>query len=176
GIHQRFAPRLHAHVGETKDALLEHDSSLRDNYTGGAFPSTEYFFGNEESAPRLDDLDMPWSWRALTSLGSYNPRWGGELILWDEKKVIRFPPGTTFLFPSSFIRYSFTHVREGEMQYAFSQYAHAGLFRFVENGFLSEANFEKTAWSAQKDVRDKVRDARMVNALGMYSHLDEIYL
>jgi hypothetical protein len=162
-------------VLQTKNSLLEHDSALRDNCTGGAFPAIEYFLGSDESPPRLDDLDMMWTWRALTSLGSYNARWGGELILWDEKKVIRFPPGATFLFPAAFMRYSFTQVRAGETQYAFSQYAQAGLFRFVENGFMSEANFEATAWKGQKEAREKSREARMANALAMYSHINEIY-
>ncbi|KAJ7035418.1 hypothetical protein C8F04DRAFT_1182327 [Mycena alexandri] len=164
-IHYQFAPRLHCHIQTTKDKLLHQNPFLRDNFVGGAFPASEIFLGNPESPPRLDDLDMPWGWRALTSLGTYDPRWSAKLILWDEKKVIKFPPGATFLFPAAFIRYSFTPVHAGETHYAFSQYAQAGLFRYVENGFMSEANFEATAWKKQREARDRARDARMVDAL-----------
>ncbi|KAJ7607458.1 hypothetical protein DFH06DRAFT_1018547, partial [Mycena polygramma] len=170
-----FAPRLYSHLDQTKDAVLENEWDLRDNCYGGAFPAMEFFLGSGESPPRLDDLDMPWAWRALTALGDYNPRWGGELILWEEKKVIKFPPGSMFLFPGCFIRYSFTQVREGEAQYTFGQYAHCGLFRYVESGFRSEAEFEASAWTAEREARDKLRDARMAMALGMYSHIDELY-
>ncbi|KAJ7625128.1 hypothetical protein DFH06DRAFT_1325210 [Mycena polygramma] len=173
-VHDKFAPRLRQYVQETKDALLTNDAALLD-CTGGAFPAAEFFLGSDESPPRMDDLDMPWGWRALTSLGEYNARWGGELVLWEEKKVVRFPPGATFLFPAAFMRYSFTQLRAGETQYAFSQYAQAGLFRYVENGFMSEDNFEATAWRAQREERDKLRDTRMFRALGMYSHINEIY-
>jgi hypothetical protein len=190
-IHQRCAPRLLAYVRHTKDVLMANDPTLRDNCTGGAFPAVEFFLGNDESPPTLHDLDMMWSWRALTALGKYDARWGGELILWDEKKIFKFPPGATFLFPGRLIRYSFTQVRRssssevntthfiqvrsGEMRYSFGQYAQAGLFRYVENRFMSEANFEATAWKLQRKARDRLRDARMVKALGMYSLLNEIY-
>ncbi|KAJ7075902.1 hypothetical protein C8R43DRAFT_910698, partial [Mycena crocata] len=61
-----------------------------------------------------DDLEMLWGWRALTLLGSTRRDGGGELILWEEKKVIELPVGSTVLFPAAFTRYSFTQVRAGE--------------------------------------------------------------
>ncbi|KAJ7838430.1 hypothetical protein B0H13DRAFT_1650755, partial [Mycena leptocephala] len=173
-LYHGFAPRLYTHVEDTKSRVLGHDWTLRDNYPPGAFHASEWFLGADESPPRLDDLDMLWSWRALTALGRYNARWGGELILWEEKKVIKFPPGATFLFPAAFTRYSFTQVRAGETQYAFSQYSHSGPFRYVENGFRCEANFETQAWKATREAREKMKDDRMAKALGMYSSLDEL--
>ncbi|KAJ7983077.1 hypothetical protein DFH06DRAFT_977728 [Mycena polygramma] len=173
-VHQRFAPRLHAYMRYTKDALMANDPALRDNSTGGAFPAVEFFLGNDESPPTLHDLDMMWAWRALTALGEYDSRWGGELILWEEKKVFRFPPGSTFLFPGTLVRYSFTQVRSGERQYSFSQYAQAGLYRYLENGFMSESVFDATAWRWQREARERVKDARMAKALGMYSQLSEL--
>ncbi|KAJ7015935.1 hypothetical protein C8F04DRAFT_984117 [Mycena alexandri] len=174
-VHQRFAPRLHSHLYETKDLLLENDEWLRDNPTSGAFPAIEFFLGNDESPPRLDDHNLPWTLRALTALGEHNPCWGGELIMWEEKEVITFPPGATILFPASFTRYSFTQVHAGESQYSVSQYAQAGLFRYVENGFLNEANFEAVAWKKQREARDRLRDARMALTLGMYPVADDLY-
>ncbi|KAJ7483692.1 hypothetical protein B0H11DRAFT_1723218, partial [Mycena galericulata] len=171
---RQFAPRLHSYVDQARETLLHHDPTLCDNITGGAYPSVEFYLGSPESPPRLDDLDMMWAWRALTALGVYNPRWGGELILWDEKKVIQFPPGATFLFPAAFMRYSFTQVRMLERQYAFSQYAQAGLFRYIDNGFKSEMNFEATAWRAEYESRERAKDARVVRALGMYSLVNEV--
>ncbi|KAJ7429110.1 hypothetical protein B0H11DRAFT_1769725, partial [Mycena galericulata] len=169
-----FGPRLHGHVMATKKALLDHRLLfLRDTFAGSAFAASEAFLGSDESPPRLDDRDMLWAWRALTGLGRYDPDFGGEMILWDEKKVIKFPVGSTFLFPAAFMRYSFTRVHPWERRFAFSQYLDAGLFRYVENGFLSEATFEATAWKSVREARDRIRDARMQTALGMLSHISD---
>ncbi|KAJ7169414.1 hypothetical protein C8R46DRAFT_896445 [Mycena filopes] len=156
-----------------KEAVCEHDPFLRSPWSESTFPAAEFFLGDEESPPRLDDLDAIWGWRALTALGDYNARWGGELVLWDEKKLFKFPAGATFLFPSSLVRYSFTQIREGESRYAVSQYAQAGLYRYVENDFLSEANFEAISWRAQRLRRNGIRDARLATALDMYSLVND---
>ncbi|KAJ6458088.1 hypothetical protein DFH09DRAFT_961241, partial [Mycena vulgaris] len=174
-----FAPRLWGHVAGTKQKLLANAADdlasprLRDNFSGGAFAASEFFLGSAESPPRLDDRDMLWGWRGLTSLGTYDSRFGGELILWDEKLVIKFPVGATFLFPAAFMRYSFTAIRPWERRYSFSQYSQGALFRYAENGFMSEANFEATAWREAHDARNRIRDARMQTALGMYSNMHD---
>ncbi|KAJ7164594.1 hypothetical protein C8R43DRAFT_878683, partial [Mycena crocata] len=167
------APRLHSHVSHTKYCLLD-NRRLHDVLPGSAFQAAEWYLGDAESPPWLDDLEMLWGWRGLTALGRYNSCWGGELILWEEKKVIEFPPGATFLFPAAFIRYSFTQLRTRKYQYAFSQYSQAGPFRYRDNGYKSDQEFEDSAWAATRQARDRRRDARMVTALGMYSTLAEI--
>ncbi|KAJ7678294.1 hypothetical protein DFH06DRAFT_1121784 [Mycena polygramma] len=173
-VHYVFAPRLFTHVEHTKQQILGDNWTLRDNFVGGAFHASEFFLGADESAPRLDDLDMLWSWRAVTALGRYQARWGGELILWEEKKVIKFPVGATILFPAAFTQYSFTQVCAGEAQYAFSQYCGAGPFRYVENGYRCEANFDSQAWRATRKAREAMKDRRMETALGMYNFLDKL--
>lgn len=175
-VYSHFAPELHTHATATKEALLgAEDLFLRESFggAGGAFTASEVFLGSVESPPRLDDRDMLWGWRAITALGRYDADRGGEIILWDEKKVIKFPVGSTFLFPAAFMRYSFTSVGPLEKRYALSQYSEAGLYRYVENGFMSEGSFEATAWKEDQDARDRKRDARMQTALGMYSHIKD---
>ncbi|KAJ7164823.1 hypothetical protein C8R43DRAFT_878930 [Mycena crocata] len=168
------APRVHAHVDQVKYRLLAHDPQLRDIFPGSAFHAAEWFLGSPESAPRLEDLEFVWAWRGTTMLGRYGHRWGGELILWEERKVIELPVGSTFLFPTAFTRYSFTEVRAGESQYAFSQYSLAAPFRYVDNGFKSEKAFEERAWARVREARQRRRDARMTTALSMYSTLSEL--
>jgi hypothetical protein len=168
-----FAPRLHSHVEKVKYCVLGHDWTLRDTYPG-AFHASEWFLRSDESPPRLDDLEMLWGWRALTALGNYNARWGGELILWEEKKVIAFPVGATFLFPAAFTRYSFTQVRAGEQQFGFAQYSQAGSFRHIENGFRNEAAFETQAWKSTREARNRMKDGRMATALAMYSVVEDL--
>ncbi|KAJ7100993.1 hypothetical protein C8R43DRAFT_907277, partial [Mycena crocata] len=172
-IYRSHAPRVHAHVEQVKNRLLAHDSLLRDTYPG-AFHAAEWYLGSDESPPRLDDLEMLWGWRGLTALGKYSSRWGGDFISWEEKKVIEFPVGATILFPAAFTRYSFTQVRAGEYRYAFCQYSQAAPFRYSDNGFKSEQEFEDSAWRRSREARDRRRDARMAMALGMYSTLSEL--
>ncbi|KAJ7431118.1 hypothetical protein FB451DRAFT_1198291 [Mycena latifolia] len=50
-LHLTFALRLYSHIHKTKSALLENNPNLRDNFTGGAFASTEVYLGNQESPP-----------------------------------------------------------------------------------------------------------------------------
>ncbi|KAJ7617536.1 hypothetical protein DFH06DRAFT_1012556 [Mycena polygramma] len=172
-LYRDFAPRLYDHVNGIKSDILNKDWTLRDNYPPGAFHASEWFLGGHESPPRLDDLQMLWSWRAFTALGNYNARWGGELILWEEKKIVKFPVGATFLFPSAFMRYSFTRICAGEEQFWFSQYSQAGVFRHLENGYRSEARFEGLAWTGTHRARDEMKDRRMETALGMYSNVND---
>ncbi|KAJ7184782.1 hypothetical protein C8R46DRAFT_883310 [Mycena filopes] len=159
-----------------KESIFQHDPFLRYPWADSAFTAAEFFLGDQESPPRIDDLDAIWGWRALTALGDYDPHWGGELILWEEKKVIKFPPGATFLFPSSMTRYSFTQIRAGESRFEFNQYAQAGLFRYAENDFLSEANFEAISWQKDRRERERAKNARMATALGAYGSLKELVL
>jgi hypothetical protein len=156
--------------------MLDHDACLHDNFVGGAWPAAEFFLGAAESPPRLDDRDFLWGWHAMAVLGKYNAKTGGDMFLWDEKKVIKMPIGSTFLFPAAFMQYSFTRVQPGEHQYYFAQYAHAGLFRFVESGFRSEAEFEDTAWQAEREAWRKIRDAHMTTAVVMHSRVDDFVL
>ncbi|KAJ7182631.1 hypothetical protein C8R43DRAFT_868982 [Mycena crocata] len=168
------APRVHAFVDHVKYQLLAHDPLLRDEFPGSAFHAAEWFLGSPESPPRLDDLEFLWAWRGMSFLGKYAHRWGGALILWEERKVIELPVGSTFLFPAAFTRYSFTEVRAGEYQYVFSQYTQAAPFRYVDNGFKSERAFEERAWTRVRDARARRREARMTEALAMYSTLSEV--
>ncbi|KAJ3886728.1 hypothetical protein GG344DRAFT_69418 [Lentinula edodes] len=55
---------------------------------------------------------------------------GGHLVLWDLGLVIRFPPGSTILFPSSLITHSTIPIQEGETR---------------ANGFQSDKDFLSTA-------------------------------
>ncbi|KAJ7076954.1 hypothetical protein C8R43DRAFT_910584, partial [Mycena crocata] len=91
----------------------------------------------------LDETDMLEGWRVITALGNYDSRFGGDLVMWDEKKILRFPPGSSFLVPAARMRYSFTAVGEGETHFLMSQHMHAGLHRFVVNGFAHEGGKKK---------------------------------
>jgi hypothetical protein len=74
---------------------------------------------------------------AITALGNYDHTKGGHIVLWELKLIIEFPPGTTVLIPSAFVTHANIPVAEDEIQYSFTQYSAASLYRYVENGFVS---------------------------------------
>ena len=44
-----------------------------------------------------DPGNLPYGWCPITSLGPFDPKCGGHLILWDLQLVIKFPPGGAVL-------------------------------------------------------------------------------
>ncbi|KAJ7217453.1 hypothetical protein C8J57DRAFT_1095808, partial [Mycena rebaudengoi] len=170
-IYRAFAPKLHTYSENAVDLIFAHDSELHRVYPG-AFSAAEFHLGGLESPPRLHDKDFLHGWRALTSFGKYDSRFGGDLILWDEGLVIRFPPGATVLFPAVLMHYSFCMVRDGETLYNFSQYAPAGLFRYIDNGYRSNPMEGGTCvW--EKERLHAKRDRRLGAAIKMYSTFGE---
>lgn len=75
----------------------------------------------------------------MQALGKFNPKLGGHLILWDAKLIIEFPHGTTILIPSATVAHSNIPVQKGESRVLFTQYCAGGIFRWVDNGFRTEA-------------------------------------
>ncbi|SJL00827.1 uncharacterized protein ARMOST_04141 [Armillaria ostoyae] len=70
---------------------------------------------------------------------------GGHLVLWDLKLVIEFPPGSCILLPSALLEHSNLPIQDGEHRSSFVMYSAAGLFRWVENDMMSDAEFLSTA-------------------------------
>jgi len=54
----------------------------------------------------MDFGNLPYGWCAITSLGPFDPKRGGHLVLWDLQLVIEFPPGSTILIPSAVLQHS----------------------------------------------------------------------
>ncbi|KAJ7655758.1 hypothetical protein DFH06DRAFT_992525 [Mycena polygramma] len=171
-IHQSFAPKLYKYTENASDLIYKYDDNLRREFEG-IFPAAEFDLGELGSAPRLQDRDLIQGWRAVTALGTYNSHFGGDLVLWDDGWIIRFPPGATILFPAALMRYSFVDVLPGEKQYTFSQYSPAGLYRYIINGYRSDGHFERTAEKREMETRNRARGRRLEAAVKMYSTLNE---
>ncbi len=76
------------------DALLHHDPELQRN-----FPNSIWSAARLQLRPRTvtrrhrDCANVPFGWCGVTSLGDFDPKQGGHLVLWTLKLVIEFPPG-----------------------------------------------------------------------------------
>ena len=93
------------------------------------------------------------------------------MVLKDLGLVVEFPPGTTILIPSTLITHSNTPIRSHEIQYSIVQYAAGGLFRWVENRFMTDAAWEEAASKEQMDHREDDKKQRWERA---FTKLDEL--
>ncbi|KAJ3871525.1 hypothetical protein F5051DRAFT_313881, partial [Lentinula edodes] len=131
-----YAHKTYVEYQTTNEELLRHHPHLRPNFPGTPYAALTVNAGPQSySPPHKDPDNVVHGWCADTALGKFNPDKGGHLVLWDLGLVIRFPPGSTILFPSSLITHSTIPIQEGETRYAFIQYSSGGLFRWRANGF-----------------------------------------
>lgn len=75
--------------------------------------------------------------------GDFDPKKGGQLILWELKVIVEFPPGASVLIPSAVISHENLPIADGETRTSLTQYAAGGLFRWVEYGFKTWDNFKE---------------------------------
>ncbi|KAJ3751626.1 hypothetical protein EV360DRAFT_89545 [Lentinula raphanica] len=74
-------------------------------------------------------------------------------------------PGMSVAIPWSCI----PPIQAGEEPYSFVQYSSAGLFRWVENGFMSDADFDIRATEKQLPDRKRGRKERWTSGLRMFT-------
>jgi hypothetical protein len=141
----------------------------------GVFPCLSVNLGLQStSSPHTDDGNLAQSWCSITPLGLFNPKKGGHLVLWDLGLVIDFPPGSTVLIPSALILHSNTSIRPGETRFSIVQYAAGGLFRWVNNGHMTEA--DKLAKTPMKgpDLCETEQKLRWEKAVNMFTKVEEL--
>ncbi|KAL1740387.1 hypothetical protein HDZ31DRAFT_67989 [Schizophyllum fasciatum] len=148
-----WAPEVHEYYATTLTALLQSDPSLARNFAASVWACITINFGPRTvTFPHRDYGNLPFGWCAITALGHFDPDKGGELVLWDCKMVIRFPPGSTIIIPSAILRHSNTRIGRGERRYSVTQYTAGSIFRWVEHGFqLDEAYYDSLSAKEKMD-------------------------
>lgn len=169
-----FAPRLYTHYTTELGKLFSSNPGLRRNFSKGPWPAATINFGPFTiTFSHTDPGNLAFGWCSITSLGPFDPRRGGHLILWDLNLIIDFPPGSTVLIPSAVVRHSNTTIQAGERRYSFTQYAAGGLFRYVKNGLRSDKAFMANATTEELMQREVDRQQRWKDGLGLFSKLSE---
>lgn len=175
GCFATWSPRLYQYYASYINAFHHHHPELAKNFPKSVFAATTFNLGPQTvSVDHTDHCNLPFGMCAITALGSFDPKRGGHLILWDLKLVIEFPPGSTILIPSAILRHSNVNVQPGETRYSFTQYTAGSLFRWVDHGFQSNTSyFQKT--SAEEQEKEQARTAeRWAMGLGLFSTVDEL--
>ncbi|KAJ7607211.1 hypothetical protein FB45DRAFT_764430, partial [Roridomyces roridus] len=62
-----------------------------------------------------------WCWMAITALGNYDCKLGGQIIFWDFGFAKRFPSGATINIPPR-VRFSIAAIQPGEVRFQITQY------------------------------------------------------
>ncbi|KAF5335441.1 hypothetical protein D9758_017826 [Tetrapyrgos nigripes] len=144
-----WAPNLYSHYADIMSQLRRHQGpSFRFNWDNSIFVCSETI-----TYVHQDYLNYCYGWCAITALGSFDHRRGGQLVLWDLKLVIDFPAGSTILIPSAYLRHSNTVISPREKRYSFTQYTAGAIFRYVEDGMRTHASM------SAKERKEKERDA-----------------
>ncbi|THU90572.1 hypothetical protein K435DRAFT_613407, partial [Dendrothele bispora CBS 962.96] len=139
-IFKAYSFRTYQYYSKCLDEIYSWKPDLRCHFERSVFGTCTVNFGpRTASRPHRDGANLAFGWCAITALGNFDPNKGGHLILWDLGLVIRFPPGSTILIPSALIKHSNIPIQNGETRYSFVQYSAAGLFRWVYNGFKTDA-------------------------------------
>ncbi|KAK2465171.1 hypothetical protein APHAL10511_002802 [Amanita phalloides] len=174
-----YGERNYEYVRETVEAIrARRDKSgepLRRPYDDqlGVFPCLSVNLGLQSTSfPHMDDGNLAQSWCSITPLGLFNPKKGGHIILWDLGLVIDFPPGSTVLIPSALILHSNTSIQPGETRFSIVQYAAGGLFRWVNNGHMTEADMLAKAVSTKGHELEQM--LRWEKAVNMFTKVDEL--
>ncbi|KAJ7223312.1 hypothetical protein GGX14DRAFT_351815, partial [Mycena pura] len=169
-----WAPELCSYYHSTLTALKSWNPALHWNFPGSPFAACTWNFGAAVCALHLDFANLAWGWCAVTALGDFDPDYGGHLILWDWRLVIRFPPGSTIFIPSALIRHSNTRIRKFERRSSFVQYTAGSLFRWVDNQFMTNADFDVLASEEEQAARANRARTRWDQGLNMFSKVDQI--
>lgn len=87
--------------------------------------------------------------------------------------VIEFPAGSTILIPSATLTHSNTPVRDGETRLSFTQFCAGGIFRYVDNGFRTEEEFEQQDPEGFSKMM-QLKKVRWKMGLGLLSKIDDL--
>lgn len=148
--------------------------SLRHIFPRSIFPSAAFNFGPDVWTYRHRDvLNCPFGWCAIQALGSFDPTKGGHLVLWELRRVVEFPPGALVLMPSATITHSNVPVQEGDARASFTQYCAGGLFRYVDNGFRTEKEFEEEDPEGYR-LACKLKETRWKMGIGLFSSFESL--
>lgn len=175
GLLAMYCPKLFAHMQKTMNDLFVHYQDAFSRVLPAVYPAATINLGPQViTTEHYDSANLAVGWIAITSLGDFDYKKGGHLILRNLGVVVEFPPGCTVLFPSAVVQHGNVPIQEGETRMSITQYASGSLFRWVDYGFCDEETFfrrepERAAemWANRKQAWRE--------SLSLYSKVDELY-
>lgn len=175
GAFANWAPRLYQYYAKTLKTLLEKDAGTHRPFKGSVWAAATFNFGPATTCFKHNDTaNLPFGWCGITALGTFDPKRGGHLVLWDAHRVVEFPPGSTVLVPSSAVAHSNVPIRRGERRYSFTQYTSGAIFRWVELGFQTVERHRAGLTKREREVEALELRNQLEMGLGLFSTLEEL--
>lgn len=128
------------------------------------------------SPPHVDPGNSIDGWCTSTALGPFNADKGGHMVFWNRgiRLVIRFPSGSSMLFPSGQIIHSNIPIQPLEHRYSLIQYTAGALFRWRYNGYQSDKQWLSMASVKEKSAREEERKVRWTKALDSFTRWKDL--
>ncbi|KAL0575861.1 hypothetical protein V5O48_006111 [Marasmius crinis-equi] len=171
-----WGPLLFDKYRWTMDRMRQHPktSHLPLPFENSVFAACAFNFGGQVRAYKhRDHLNWAFGWCAITALGDFDPKKSARLVLWELKLVVDFPPGSTVLIPSAVVTHSNTRIAKGDERTSFTQYTAGAIFRWAENGCMTEGELEAAdpgAWAERQASKAGV----VAERVRLYSKLADI--
>jgi hypothetical protein len=179
-----YSPKTYKYVKETMELLRasrDHTKSrkrqLRRDYDGklGVFPCRSFNLGEQTASfPHRDVANLAQSWCSITPLGNFDPEKGGHLVLWDLGLVVEFPAGSTILIPSALVVHSNTAIQPQEKRFSIVQYAAGGLFRWVQNGCMTDKTLKEMEGCFEAEAQGESQGTRWAEAMDMFTKIEDL--
>lgn len=175
GAFANWAPRLYGYYSKHLKSLLERDQSTSRPFKNSVWAAATFNFGpNTTCFKHTDSANLPFGWCGITALGTFDPKRGGHLVLWDARRVVEFPPGSTILVPSAAVAHSNVPIRRGERRYSFTQYTSGAIFRWVEFGYKAVKQHHASLPKHERDELVLKLKKQLEMGLGLFSTLEEL--
>ncbi|KAJ3565833.1 hypothetical protein NP233_g7391 [Leucocoprinus birnbaumii] len=154
-----WIPELGVLFRKTICSIIENsDDIIEPNFYNSSFPACTVNFGPQVVTDKhCDDQNYATAVCSVQSLGKYDYKKGGHLIFWPLRLFVEFPPNTAIIFPSALLTHSNVPIQEGEERVSLVQYAPAELFRYVENGFMTDKQWNAKHTGEEKQLRNEER-------------------
>jgi hypothetical protein len=177
GAFSTWAPRLYDYYDTHVQALIDHDKTSTRPFHNSVWAAATFNFGPATACFKHKDyLNLPFGLCGITSLGRFDPKRGGHLVLWGIRRVVEFPPGSTVLIPSAAIAHSNVGIQAGERRYSFTQYTAGGIFRWVDQGFQTVERHQEQLSPDELNAELLELASQGSMGLGLFSTLEELKL
>ncbi|KIJ64148.1 hypothetical protein HYDPIDRAFT_91048, partial [Hydnomerulius pinastri MD-312] len=140
GAFSFYAPKLYRFYEKNMNLLFKSNACLHKNFWRGVFPAASFnCSGQAFTICYTNSLNLSYGLCAVWAGGSYDPKQGGHLILFELGLVVEFSPGATIFIPSSIVSHGNIPIQEGETWVSFTQYCAGGLIQWIQHALRRPA-------------------------------------
>lgn len=168
-------PKAYRYYKEELDKLWEACPELiKPLFFKSIMPTVAFNIGRKVATRKhVDSQNCPFGWCLVTALGNFDYRVGGHIVLWELKLLLEFPAGSCVCLPSAIITHSNIPTGEGDTRASFTQYCSGEVFRYIENGFSTDAMLKAQDPLLYAINREK-RKTRLMKGYEMFSTIEEL--